>query len=253
MVVDRDSKKIIVELYTAVQSEGSRLRPTVVIRTTGCTHRCFFGDGGWCDSWYTSIHAEKGKYSLNDVERMYDENPQIKEMMITGGSPTMHPALIQWLMSFADQRDIFVTIETEGSHFIPTKPAIHLLSISPKFSNSVPRVGDLTPKGVEVTDKLVKQHNKFRQNYQAIREMIEYHRDYQIKPVWGGDEETLNEIKEFQKHLNIPNDKIYLMPAGSTREQLIKTYPIVMEKCIELGWSFTGRPHIIAYDEKRGV
>jgi predicted Zn-ribbon and HTH transcriptional regulator len=38
--------------------------PTVVIRTTGCTHRCWFGDGGWCDSWYTSIHPEKGKYTL---------------------------------------------------------------------------------------------------------------------------------------------------------------------------------------------
>ena len=51
----------IVEIYTAVQSEGSRAGyPTVVIRTTGCTHRCYFGEGGWCDSWYTSIHPEKG-------------------------------------------------------------------------------------------------------------------------------------------------------------------------------------------------
>ena len=47
----------VLELYTAVQSEGSRQgRPTVAVRTTGCTHRCWFGEGGWCDSWYTSIH-----------------------------------------------------------------------------------------------------------------------------------------------------------------------------------------------------
>ena len=40
----------IVEIYRAVQSEGSRIgRPTIVVRTTGCTHRCFFGEGGWCD------------------------------------------------------------------------------------------------------------------------------------------------------------------------------------------------------------
>jgi hypothetical protein len=33
------------------KSEGSRQgRPTIAIRTTGCTHRCFFGAGGWCDS-----------------------------------------------------------------------------------------------------------------------------------------------------------------------------------------------------------
>ena len=50
----------ILELYTAVQSEGSRAGyPTIVVRTSGCTHRCYFGEGGWCDSWYTSIHPEK--------------------------------------------------------------------------------------------------------------------------------------------------------------------------------------------------
>ena len=36
--------------------------PTIVVRTSGCTHRCYFGEGGWCDSWYTSIHPEKGTY-----------------------------------------------------------------------------------------------------------------------------------------------------------------------------------------------
>ena len=73
----------IVEVYTAVQSEGSRAGyPTVVIRTTGCTHRCYFGEGGWCDSWYTSIHPEKGKYSFNDIIKMYEDNPHIKEMML---------------------------------------------------------------------------------------------------------------------------------------------------------------------------
>ena len=72
----------IIELYTAVQSEGSRAgMPTIVVRTTGCTHRCWFGDGGWCDSFYTSIHPEKAKYSLNDVITIYNNNPHIREMI----------------------------------------------------------------------------------------------------------------------------------------------------------------------------
>ena len=63
-IEDYDKNLPIVEIYTAVQSEGSRAGyPTVVIRTTGCTHRCFFGEGGWCDSWYTSIHPEKGHFN----------------------------------------------------------------------------------------------------------------------------------------------------------------------------------------------
>ena len=36
----------VLELYTAVQSEGSRQGyPTIVVRTTGCTHRCLFDPG----------------------------------------------------------------------------------------------------------------------------------------------------------------------------------------------------------------
>ena len=32
----------IVEVYRCVQSEGSRFgRPTIAVRTTGCTHRCW--------------------------------------------------------------------------------------------------------------------------------------------------------------------------------------------------------------------
>jgi len=69
----------IIELYRCVQSEGSRFgRPTIAVRTTGCTHRCYFGEGGWCDSFYTSIHPEKAQYSFNDIIKIYDENPHIK-------------------------------------------------------------------------------------------------------------------------------------------------------------------------------
>ena len=162
-IEDYDKNLPIVEVYTAVQSEGSRAGyPTVVIRTTGCTHRCYFGEGGWCDSWYTSIHPEKGQYNFNDIIKAYEDNPHIKEMMLTGGSPTMHGALVNELTHFANENDIFITIETEGSHFLPTDYPINLLSISPKFSNSVPVVGVETPQGGITDERMVKQHNKLR-------------------------------------------------------------------------------------------
>ena len=53
-ITDYNKTLPIIELYRCVQSEGSRFgRPTIAVRTTGCTHRCYFGEGGWCDSWYT--------------------------------------------------------------------------------------------------------------------------------------------------------------------------------------------------------
>lgn len=244
----------VLELYRCVQSEGSRFgRPTIAIRTTGCTHRCYFGEGGWCDSWYTSIHPEKGTFTFNDIIKIYDDNPHVKEMMLTGGSPTMHPALVNELTHFAHERNIIITIETEGSRFVETDYPIDLISLSPKFSNSVPVVGAVTPGGVTVDQKFVNIHNNKRMNTEEIRKTLTFHKDYHYKPVWDGTQENLNEIEDYRILLNIPKNKTYIMPAGDTRETLIEMYPKVFDLCAERGYNMTGRDHIIAFDTKRGV
>ena len=244
----------VLEVYRCLQSEGSRIgRPTITVRTTGCTHRCYFGEGGWCDSWYTSIHPEKGQFCFNDIIKTYDDNPHIKEMMLTGGSPTMHPTLVNELTHFAHERNILITIETEGSHYIETDYPIDLLSISPKFSNSIPVIGAVTPTGKVADQKMIDTHNKKRLNTKAIKQMINFHKDYHFKPVWDGTDKNLEEIETFRVIMNIPLDKTYIMPAGDTREQLIKMYPIVFNMCAEYGYNMTGRDHIIAFNTERGV
>ena len=244
----------ILELYRCVQSEGSRFgRPTIAVRTTGCTHRCYFGEGGWCDSWYTSIHPEKGAFTFNDIIKIYDDNPHVKEMMLTGGSPTMHPALVNELTHFAHERDIIITIETEGSAFVETDYPIDLISLSPKFSNSVPVIGAVTPGGKVVDQKFIDIHNRKRMNTEAIRQMIAFHKDYHFKPVWDGTQENLEEIETYRIELGIPKNKTYVMPAGDTRETLIEMYPKVFDLCAEHGYNMTGRDHIIAFDTQRMV
>ena len=253
-ITDYNKVLPVLEVYRCVQSEGSRFgRPTIAVRTTGCTHRCYFGEGGWCDSWYTSIHPEKGTFTFNDIIKIYDENPQVKEMMLTGGSPTMHPALVNEITHFANERGILVTIETEGSHFLETDYPLDLISLSPKFSNSVPILGAITPNGAVADERMIKVHNRLRLNKDAIRKTIDYHKDYHFKPVWDGTEKNLAEIEEFRVEMNIPKEKTFVMPAGDTREQLVKMYPLVFEMVAEHGYNMTGRDHIIAYNTERGV
>jgi len=247
----------VIEVYTAIQSEGSRQgMPTIVIRTTGCTHRCYFGEGGWCDSWYTSIHPEKGTFTFNDIIEMYKKHEHINEMMLTGGSPTMHPALVNELTIMATEmlgRKITITMETEGSHFVQTKYPIDLISLSPKFKNSTPQLGIKTPGGKVVDQKMIDQHNKFRMNLPVIAETLDFHSDVHFKPVWDGSDEMIEYIESIRMALEIPKSKTWIMPAGDTREELIKMYPKTMEMCIENGYNFTGREHIIGYGDKRGV
>jgi 7-carboxy-7-deazaguanine synthase len=255
-ILDYDKVLPIVELYPCVQSEGSRAgMPTICVRTTGCTHRCFFGDGGWCDTPYTSLEPEKGGFTFNDIIEMYSLFPSVSEMMLTGGSPTMHPALINELTYFAKQNGITITIETEGSHFVSTDYPIGLLSISPKFSNSVPVLGDTMPSGKLVTESLIKQHNKLRLNKNAISRMINFHTDYHFKPVINPvkNPEVWEEIVEFMEELGIPKNKTWIMPPGDTREALISNLPDVIEFCTKYSYNFTGRDHIIAFGPKRGV
>jgi hypothetical protein len=175
-ITDYDKNLPIVEIYTAVQSEGSRSGyPTVVIRTTGCTHRCYFGEGGWCDSWYTSIHPEKGKFSFNNQGGITDE-------------------------------------------------------------------------------RMIKTHNRLRLNYEAIKQSIEYHSDFHIKPVWDGkDEKALAEIMNCIKLLNVSKDKVWFMPAGDSRESLFKSYPVLFDWVRDNGYRMTWRPHIIAFEDQREV
>ena len=244
----------ILVLYRCIQSEGSRFgRPTIAVRTTGCTHRCYFGDGGWCDSWYTSIHPEKGTFTFNDIIKIYDDNPHVKEMMLTGGSPTMHPALVNELTHFAHERGIIITIETEGSRFVETDYPIDLISLSPKFSNSVPVIGAVTPGGKVVDEKMIRIHNMKRKNTEEIKKTLAFHKDYHYKPVWDGTQENLEEIEAYRVELEIPKDKTYIMPAGDTRDTLVEMYPKVFELCAEHGYNMTGRDHIIAFDTERGV
>jgi 7-carboxy-7-deazaguanine synthase len=263
----------IIELYTAVQSEGSRQgHPTVVIRTTGCTHRCYFGEGGWCDSWQSSIHPEKGMYKLNDIVEMYDKHPYITEMMLTGGSPTMHPSIVNELTHFCKERGIVMTIETEGSHYLETDHKIDLLSISPKFSNSIPVIGTLTPQGKEVDERMIKIHNRLRMNVDAISQSIVYHTDFHLKPVIDKDLSMLPEVELFIENLTDAllelkfegyetraevfkhvKDRVWAMPAGDDREPLFESYPVVMDMCRDKGYKFTGRAHIIAFSKQRYV
>ncbi len=253
-IEDYDKTLGVLELYTAVQSEGSRQGyPTIVVRTSGCTHRCYFGEGGWCDSWYTSIHPEKGTFCFQDIIDMYDANPHIKEMMLTGGSPTMHPALVNELTHFANERDIFITIETEGSHFLATDYPINLLSISPKFSNSIPVLGALTPQGAVTDQKMIDRHNKYRVNIDAIKKSIAYHDDYHIKPVLDKELSMVDEVEDFLKECNIPDSKVWAMPAGDDRESLMESYGPVMNFVRDRGWRFTGRSHIMAFNTERCV
>ena len=239
------------ETYTCLQGEGKYIGiPHILIRVTGCRLRCQFSNS-FCDTPYASWKPEKGRFTLNDIVKFYEDNLHIKYTMITGGGPTIHPELLKELCVIGKKYNHTITIETEGSEFVQTVG--DNISLSPKLSNSTPIPGTWMPfTNREVTEKDKQQHEKWRCNYEAMEQLINNHPDYQLKPVIS-DEKDLVEVKELQKILGVPNDKVWLMPEGLVEEELNKRRRWLMELCTEQGYNFTDRLHIIAYGDKRGV
>ena len=239
------------ETYTCLQGEGKYIGiPHILIRVTGCRLRCQFSNS-FCDTPYASWKPEKGKFTLNDIVKFYEDNPHIKYTMITGGGPTLHPELLKELCVIGKKYNHTITIETEGSEFVQTRG--DFISLSPKLSNSTPRPGTwMVWAHREVTEKDKEQHEKWRCNYDAMQQLIDNHLDYQLKPVIS-NEEDLVEVKELQKILGVPNDRVWLMPEGLVEEQLNERRRWLMELCTREGYNFTDRLHIIAYGDKRGV
>ena len=224
--------------------------PHILIRVTGCRLRCQFSNS-FCDTPYSSWSPEKGKYGYEDVHEFYKKHKHIKHTMITGGGPTLHANMLQELCKIGKFYNHYITIETEGSEFVRT--AGDLISLSPKLSNSTPRPGTEMPyTGKVVTEKDKEKHEKWRCNYEAMKQLIEHHPDYQLKPVISS-EEDLEEVKELQKILDVPNHMVYLMPEGLERNQLNERRKWLTELCTREGYNFTDRLHIIVYGDERGV
>ena len=249
--MDYNKKQPLGETYTCLQGEGKYMGvPHILIRVTGCRLRCQFSDS-FCDTPYASWKPEKGIFTLNDVVKVYESNPQIKHTMVTGGGPTIHGELLKELCLIGKKYDHIITIETEGSEFVQTEA--DCISLSPKLSNSTPRPGTwMDYANREVTEKDKQLHEKWRCNYDAMRQLIDNHEDYQLKPVIS-NEKDLQEVKELQKILDIPNNMVWLMPEGLVSEQLNERRVWLMKICEDEGYNYTDRLHIIAFGDKRGV
>jgi len=250
MFTDFDKVRQIIDLHTCIQGEGKFTGvPHLLIRLSGCNLGCMFSE--WlCDTAYASWKPESGKYNLNDVLKLISDNTQINHTFITGGEPTIHPVILREIVNILKANGHFVAIETNGTSYVDCN--IDFVTMSPKLSNSIPIPGTMIKN--DIVDRLATIEDRDKQSNGRYRPdsllLWMEHKDYQFKFVCTTDEQ-LNEIEQIKTRLNIPKDHIYLMPEGVTAEQLQRRRPWLIEKCIERGYNYTDRLHIVAYDNKR--
>lgn len=66
-------------------------------------------------------------------------------------------------------------------------------------------------------------------------------------------ENDIKIVQQFCIEHNIPRDKVYLMPFGIHRDQIIKESEFWIDYCLANNYQFSPRMHILLYDNKRLV
>lgn len=256
-ILDENEKLNILECVPVIQGEGqSTGQPMILIRVSGCNLNCQF-KGSICDAWETSFNhnnKESKKWSLSEVREVLRENPHIKKVMLTGGEPTLNKILFENIVHICDLEGKFIEMETNGTLYRETESlALELVSISPKLSNSIPMTGSYSPElKREIEEKEVKLHLKNQQlTVESVKKWIQNY-NYQLKFVIS-DEDSIDEAMSFIQAVGADLSKVWFMPEGLSRRQIIMKQQWVYEKCIQLGVNYSGRLHISIYDTQKGV
>lgn len=260
---------LISEIYGCSQGEGPLVgTPSVLIRTSTCNLRCRWKDPktgslNICDTPFTSWNAD-----LNNpmtTQQIYDKTIDVAthttdgstrkhpltHAIISGGEPTLWGNDLAELSLALLVTGFHITIETNGTKYVevlskqkaPNGKEFDLtgnllFSISPKLASS-------TPFGSEHE----KEHEKLRINYVVLEALLKRYPSYLKFVVTGPDD--LKEIKEIQRKLHLPPNRIFLMPEGITRDEIIEHGPAVNDLCMENGYRYSPREHVILYNNKR--
>ena len=230
------------EIFYSIQGEGELMGvPSVFFRTSGCNLRCWF-----CDTPYTSHKPENKKISVRDA--VWEINRyNCEHIVITGGEPFIQPEALLELCYELKAHNRHITIETNGTVFLEKNPA-DLISISPKLKGSGPTKDQTSVRWQE-------KHDKDRINWEALQNLMQYSKDYQLKFVLT-QLNSIPEIEEMQKlqsRLGIPKRKLFVMPEGTTNEELRKTQYQAAVTCMKFGWRYSDRLHVRLWNDKRGV
>lgn len=203
-----------------------------------------------CDTSYTSWFPDDEK-NIGDVEIDYILKEYLKagcrDVVITGGEPTMYPEELALLCSELKRisNDIFITIETNGTSIGDFVNSSDLISISPKLTSSVP-----------FDTEFEKMHEKNRINAEVLRNYNirkqNNKTDIQWKFVYTG-EKDIEEILKLQTLIGFENKDIYLMPEGITEEDIKKKRIETIDVCKKNKFNYTDRLHILIWGNKRGT
>jgi organic radical activating enzyme len=168
--------------------------------------------------------------SIEQVINIIKEYPA-KNVVITGGEPLLQKQELCDLVNHLIRDEYSIEIETNGT-ISPKGLDSHIqFNVSPKLLNS----GNLNSRRIkpEVLEQFLGKKSFFK--------------------FVLGNPEDLEEVNQIINEIDIPKDRVYLMPEADNPELLEKNSKWLIEICKIKQYNFSSRLHIQLYGSKRGV
>ena len=222
------------EIFHSLQGEGANIgTATVFLRLAQCNLAC-----SWCDTKYT---WDWDNYSYEDevmtlsVEEVMDAVLAYgcPHLVVTGGEPLLQQRDLASLGAGLKDAGFYCEVETNGTILpIPELArSIDQWNVSPKLANSGnPLARRVLPEVLEGFSDLPNALFKF---------VIATPAD-------------LDEVLGLRDRYHIPNERIILMPEGTSAAALRDRSPWVSDACVKEGFRFSTRLHILLWADQRG-
>jgi len=213
----------LIENFVTWQGEGPDSgRSMILLRFKTCNLKC-----PWCDTSVRMRVSSESNHSLSDIQQSINENRA--GLLITGGEPTVERHFGDTVKLLNELDYPVANVETNGYNLEKLLKSVRQTK-NVKFIYS-PKI--FSSEDWDEVERVTKNVVTWKNVY--------------FKLVWTGDtwnnvycEWLLSEIKGRHAQNNV-----WLMPEGSTREDLLRNSPKVFDACEKFKFHFSSRDHII--------
>jgi organic radical activating enzyme len=224
------------EKFTSIQGEGQTMgKKAIFLRLAGCNILC--KSEHWvCDTievWKKGIATFfEDVFNKEEITKLQNNY----HLIITGGEPLLHQKKIaEYLNWFQLNYGFLPTIEVEtNGTIVPCKDIqifVNYWNVSPKLENS----GESFKRRFN-SDAI----NFFNTESKTIFKFV------------AQDEKDMADLyNTFQEWIS--HEKVYLMPPGSSQEELLISRPKTIEMCLKYNFNYSERLHIVIWNQKTGV
>ena len=210
----------LIEVCTTWQGEGPDTgKRMMLVRFKRCNRTC-----QWCDTQIRMRNLMESDYCFNQLQTTLDDNKSA--LLISGGEPSFGLNLNQTVALLNELVYPVANVETNG---------LDLVKLISRVKQDKNIKYMLSPKLFTKDDTAfyIKLVDEIKDNEKVFIKLV-------CEPT-----ENINIFLDYLNQIDFSASRVYLMPEGTTREDLIKHSPFVFDMCEKYNFNFSSRSHII--------